>query len=87
MIETLKRDWKAVLLQSVGTALAIIVFLVIVTAATGGFAKQNAAVQYQKAIACELAVPIGPEGRDPVLVSKCFTDQGVEAPAFTTPTP
>ena len=85
MIETLKRDWKAVLFQSVAFAVVLILLLVLTTAATGGFTKQNEAVQYQKAIACELAVPVTDMGRDPVLVAQCFTDQGVEPPSFQRP--
>lgn len=83
MLATLKRDGKAILLQSVLGAFFLVVFLFGASALSGALQQNSDAVAYQKAIACELAVPIGPTGRDQADVSKCFTDQGVEPPNFT----
>lgn len=82
MLETIKRDWKGVLVQSVVYAVVLIALLIVATAATGGFARESEAVKYQRAIACELAVPVTDSGRDPALVSYCFTVQGLPAPTF-----
>lgn len=63
-----------------------IILMVLLVGATFLFGnQQQVAVNYAKAQACELAVPITSEGRDPGLVAKCFTDVGLQAPHFVTP--
>lgn len=54
--------------------------LIVATFALGN--QQSKAVKYQKAIACELAVPISTEGRDPTLVAECFLSEGLAPPEF-----
>ena len=82
MLQTIKRDWQNIILQSVAFAVTLIILLLLASYALGGPQQQAQLVEYQKAVACELAVPIGPNGRDPHLVAKCFTDQGVQPPTF-----
>lgn len=60
--------------------IVISIILVLLTFALGN--QQSVAVKYQKAVACELAVPIGPDGRDPALVAECFTNEGLIPPEF-----
>jgi hypothetical protein len=61
-------------------AVVFIVLLLILTFALGN--QQQVATQYQRAIACELAVPVTNTGRDPAAVEKCFTDAGVLPPVL-----
>lgn len=80
MLETVKRDWKSVLFQSVTTAFALVVLLVILTFALGNTQLQS--LKVQKAIGCELGVP-APDGvRDQELLRKCWTSNDLEPPFF-----
>ena len=62
-------------------AVVLIFLLLAVTAALGN--SQAEGVKYQKATACELAIPSDPNtGRDPALVAVCFTNEGLSPPVF-----
>lgn len=79
-LRTLVRDSVRALVWG----LVIIVLLVGATKALGD--QQALGVRYQKAIACELAIPSSPTtGRNPVLVAECFSIQGLPAPEFVRP--
>jgi hypothetical protein len=59
----------------------ILVLLIGASKITGDM--QAEAVKYQKAVACELAIPSDPDtGRDPLLVSDCFVAEGLQPPRF-----
>jgi hypothetical protein len=81
MLDTIKRDWKGVIFQSVMGAVFLIAFLLLATIATGGIERESQAVRYQKATACILVVPIDENGRDASVVAECFTNEGLPVPA------
>jgi hypothetical protein len=61
--------------------LVIILLLIGATALLGTTSQEG--VKYQKAIACELAVPSNPiTGRDPAVVAECFINEGLVPPRF-----
>lgn len=62
-------------------AVVLVLLLLAVTAALGN--SQAEGVRYQKAVACELAIPSDPEtGRDPSAVALCFQTEGLQPPQF-----
>jgi len=89
MMNTIRRDWKSVLVQSVASAVCIVGLLVALTLAFGNTQLQS--LRVQRAIGCELAVPAidpdGPDGPMPAqrpiaLIKGCWTAEGLDAPAF-----
>jgi hypothetical protein len=64
-------------------AVVLVLILVSLTFALGN--QQAQQEHYQAATACELAIPVTSHGRDPKLVEKCFSDQGLTAPVLVTP--
>lgn len=82
MLETVKRDWKPIIFQSVVTAFAFTVFLIAASLALGSRSTTQDTLNANLAQACVLALPVTDEGRDPELVEECFTQYDLEPPTL-----
>lgn len=79
MLETIRRDWRGVLFQSLATAFAFILLLLV---AASIFPNSEEVVledirEATRAQVCVLALPVDENGRDPEAVDRCLTENNL----------
>lgn len=83
-----RRPWLRTLsVAFITTIFGILLFVGVLQIAYGGQARRQQATQeqivsLQKAIGCELGVPVSNGARDPVLLASCWTNEGLTPPTF-----